>query len=107
LQDGTQVALNFQDTTCEYKCGNIKVDIDGFKGPFRIGQDYFYFAYTKNSIIARGEQDDPVSPFETDCNLENTAKDGGAGCAAGVIFNENINYLHCNNLSWDGPTKCK
>ncbi len=27
-------------------------------------------------------------------------------CAAWVIYNENLDYLHCNDLAWDGKTKC-
>ena len=26
---------------------------------------------------------------------------------AGVIYNGNMDYLHCNDLSWHGKTKCK
>lgn len=30
----------------------------------------------------------------------------GGGCTAWVIFNENMDYLHCDDLSWNGKTKC-
>lgn len=45
--------------------------------------------------------------FETYCNLSKPDKLNGYGCAAWVIYNENMDYLHCNDLSWDGKKKCK
>ena len=30
----------------------------------------------------------------------------GAGCAAWVLLNENLDYLHCADLSWNGKKKC-
>ena len=28
-------------------------------------------------------------------------------CTAWVLYNENMDYLHCDDLSWTGKTKCK
>ena len=31
----------------------------------------------------------------------------GNGCTAWVIINENMDYLHCSDLSWTGKHSCK
>ena len=41
--------------------------------------------------------------FENSC-LSDTGY--GWGCAAWVIENENMDYWHCDDLSWDGKHKC-
>lgn len=53
-------------------------------------------------MYSAGLAKDTENPF-SNCNKSNS----GAGCAAWVIYNENMDYLYCNNLSWDGKTTCK
>jgi hypothetical protein len=65
----------------------------------------FAFALTKGGIIPFGTQADTKYPFTSKCvNYTNSAD--RLGCAAWVIYNENMDYLHCDDLSWDGKTKC-
>jgi hypothetical protein len=80
-------------------CAVINVNTNGFKPPNKSGEDIFQFWMTPNSIIPTGLQGD--SEFDY-------CKRGidGYGCAAWVIYNENMDYLHCNDLSWEGKTKC-
>ncbi len=40
--------------------------------------------------------------FEDYCNKRNQVHLNGYGCTAWVIYNENMDYLHCNDLNWDG-----
>ena len=86
LADGTQVIIMLNSSTCTAAngCGNIKVDIDGLRG-----------------------QMDTVYPFIDYCNISKTTAANGRSCVAWVIQNENMDYLHCNDLSWNGKTKCK
>ena len=87
-------------------CGSVEVDINGFKKPNQDGVDYFVFWLTKYGIVPNGIASMPSSngnSFDLSC----AAADGsGHGCTAWAIYNENMDYLHCNNLSWSGPTKC-
>lgn len=49
---------------------------------------------------------DPLS-FEKYCNLSKPGNLNGYGCAALVIYNENMDYLYCDDLSWNGKKQCK
>ena len=87
-------------------CGSLEVDINGSKKPNQDGVDYFVFWLTESGIVPNGISSMPASSgnsFDVAC----AAADGsGHGCTAWAIYNENMDYLHCNNLSWSGPTKC-
>lgn len=45
--------------------------------------------------------------FKKYCDMSNKSNLNGYGCTAWVIYNENMDYTRCNNLSWDGKLKCK
>lgn len=81
----------------------IWVDVNGNKAPNQVGVDAFRFYIAKKGIIPAGTPDDSDNLFEDTCNLNGQ----GDGCAAWVIFNGNMDYRHCNGLSWGGKTKCK
>lgn len=85
-------------------CGDLGVDINGFKGPNQLGVDTFTFFITKSGIVPYGAQQSSVNTFDADCKNKTTQ---GFGCAAWVIYNENLDYLKCGaSLSWGGPTSC-
>lgn len=75
-----------------------------------LGVEVFTFAFTKKGFVPIGRQGTPsYGSFEQYCNPENasvSADAQGRGCAAWVIFNGNMDYLHCNDLSWSGKHKC-
>ena len=48
-----------------------------------------------------------VSSFENKCNMSKKTDANGYGCTAWVLQNENLDYLHCNDLSWDGKHSCR
>lgn len=55
-------------------------------------------------VVPHGLHDDTMYKFNTKC----LAKPGDSwGCTAWVIVNENMDYLHCNDLDWNGKTSCK
>ena len=84
-------------------CGNITVDINGRQKPNKNGKDRFGFWVTKTKIVPIGTKGAKYS-FNKYCNLETSEMNA---CAAWVLYNENMDYLHCTGLDWDGKTKCK
>ena len=113
LADGTLIVMhphvspdcsfNWGKGDLQNVCAMIWVDVNGNKTPNQVGLDTFRFYITKKGIIPSGTPDDIDNMFEESCNLNNS----GSGCAAWVIFNGNMDYLHCSGLSWDGKSKCK
>lgn len=87
-------------------CGNFDVDLNGPKPPNMLGKDMFSFYYTKNGFYPKGTQKDTTETFNGRC-LGKTGVQPGQGCTAWVIYNENMDYLHCTDLSWDGKYSCK
>lgn len=53
-----------------------------------------------------GTDSDSTNSFENSCNINTKSKLNGYGCTAWVIYNENMDYLRCNDLSWNGKIKC-
>lgn len=107
LSDGSSIA--FRGVGDNPSAGYLFVifyDINGEQGPNRWGRDLFEFALRAkdNKIIALGEGD-AEKWFKTRCY--GTGVGSGDHCTAWVIFNENMDYLHCKELSWNGPKSCK
>ena len=108
LTDGTLIMFNFNalKNNSDNFYAQIYVDINGFKGPNQLGRDFFYFYINPEKIVPGGakvlETIFPDQKFDENCIQQN-----GYACAAWVIYNENMDYLHCKNLSWDGKHSCK
>lgn len=109
LADGTQVMimLNIYDNSDINNFGNIKVDIDGYRGGYTFGKDVFIFDIKTTGIYPAGMKDDPNYQFKDFCNKSKSTDANGRACTAWVIFNENMDYLHCNDLDWSTKIKCK
>lgn len=120
LADGTTiVGLTVLSPTCELEygtskalknvCGEFMIDLNGSKPPNKTGEDVFLFYYTKYGVIPCGMSEITKSnrTFESMCNKSVSDKINGYACTAWVIFNENMDYLHCTDLSWSGKKKCK
>ena len=88
-------------------CGEIFVDLNGPKLPNKTGVDVFIFYYTNSSIFPMGSAEDLKRTFKDYCNVSKKDSLNGYGCSAWVIYNENMDYLHCNDLSWEDKTKCQ
>lgn len=84
--------------------GAMAVDINGAKGPNMFGKDMFSFRLNKRGIMPIGLQGDNYS-FPDSCNIE-SCSGNCEGCSSWVIYNDNMDYLHCSDLSWSGKTKC-
>lgn len=90
-------------------CFEIFVDVNGKSNPNTFGRDVFIFYWTKNGgILPAGSAQANSSHvnFST-CSPKNTGLYSGYGCAAWVLYMENMDYLHCEGLSWDGKKSCK
>lgn len=115
LADGTIIFVGARDVNCamvrgespalKEVCGIIDMDINGFNPPNQMGRDVFGFIITKSGIIPQGTQGDTFVKFDENCKNKSTAT--GWGCTAWVLYNGNMDYLHCNDLSWDGKKSCK
>lgn len=110
LNDGTSVWFYVNMDSMN---GNIKVDIDGKKGPFVFGKDVFIFDISSKGISPSGcrnttytENTGELTTFEEFCNIDKQSYANGQACAGWVIENDNMDYLHCSDLSWDGKHKC-
>ena len=90
-------------------CGDVWVDINGTKPPNTMDFDLFHFYIVKDGIIPTGSKNEEVwtETFENQCLGKNVYTSGNAHCTAWVIYNSNMDYLHCDDLSWDGKIKCK
>lgn len=116
LTDGTLILGQVYSTSCnpgsygntiqlQNVCALFFVDVNGYKNPNRWGEDTFMFWLTKYGFIPVGSVADTNASFVSECKDVSTAR--GLGCTAWVLQNENLDYLHCNNLDWTGPTKCQ
>jgi len=113
LQDGTSLIATFETGNCnnifgttqalQSVCGEYDIDINGDKGPNKVGRDYFRFLLTNYGIIPAGSLADTSYKFNTDCI---TGAASGYSCTAWAIYNENMEYLRCSTLSWGGATTC-
>lgn len=88
-------------------CGEMFVDVNGKTPPNATGKDVFMFYYTKFGVIPMGTAEETGFPFDTHCNLDKPGILNGYSCTAWVMTHENMEYLRCNDLSWNGKTKCR
>ncbi|MDR1327929.1 MAG: type II secretion system GspH family protein [Heliobacteriaceae bacterium] len=114
LNDGTLIRFVTRSADCSADygstkmlssvCASIDADINGFAPPNQWGRDIFGFNITKYGVVPNGTKDENISEFFDfgTCKISSY----GYGCTAWVIYNENMDYLHCDDLSWDGKTKC-
>jgi hypothetical protein len=98
LQDGISVLLQYTPSVVGIYVG-IYVDVDNFKGSNTYGKDVFIFHATDDKVVPEG--------MRTEAKGDALSAYCGRYCAAWVLANENMDYLHCNDLSWNGKTKCK
>ena len=108
LQDGALLYYYNIDSACDESgivCGSFYIDVNGYSKPNAKGKDLFEFYMTTKGIIPSGMPDSTMySTFATTCSDSKTMN--GNACAGWVIYNENMDYLHCDDLSWGGKTSC-
>ena len=88
--------------SCNPYCGDFWVVLPGGAKKI-IGVDVFNFYVTRKGII-------PNNHFDKYCNKNDgsdpNATMQGRGCTQWALYNDNMDYLHCDDLSWDGKHKC-
>ena len=67
--------------------------------------DIFSFSLTKGGFVPNGSEIGGDFGFSGYCKDKSLAL-SGLGCAAWVIYNENMDYLHCSDLACGVKTKC-
>ena len=90
-------------------CALIYIDINGPARPNVVGRDLFVFKLFKDGLRPGGSPMDTIwtESFENQCLAKNPMNNSGIWCTAWVLINENMDYLHCDDLSWDGKKTCK
>ena len=114
LNDNTILAVGYVNSDGDGYLDNTDFVIifpECIKRGCKMGVDIFYFKllYDKG-FVPTGSLSLPTNistPFEQACNRKSTNPYNGRACTAWVIFNENMDYLHCDDLSWSGKHKCK
>lgn len=94
--------------------GDLVVILPGCeKSVCKEGIDTFHFKvdYLKSRIVPFGSPAPALTSlnipqFETHCNINKNISLNGFGCTAWVVYNKNMDYLHCDDLSWNGKRKC-
>lgn len=106
LTDGSSIAFRGGESIAwEHVKFLIFYDINGDKGPNTWGKDLFEFSVLgNNSIRPSGNNEQQIS---SNCFSSNGTLKYGDTCAGWVIANENLDYLHCKGLKWNGPKSCK
>ncbi len=105
IADGTAIAIwaaQTCDTNPDTNCAVLFVDTNGKKKPNTTGRDAFWFRVKNNRIVPYGTTDEE---FQSCAYIDGTYP--SRSCTAWVLYNENLDYLHCKDLSWDGKKKCK
>ncbi len=84
--------------------GHISVILPGKDAT--LGKNRFFFVYNSKGVFPEGMKDATEDKFQN-CDAADTTISSGRGCTAWVIYNKNMDYLHCRDeLSWDGKHKC-
>lgn len=87
-------------------CGEIAIIFNPTNKKTFQGKDMFFFYLTKYGVVPMGTATDKHFPFTQNCNNNSKGTLNGYGCTAWIIQNENMDYLKCDNLSWDGKKTC-
>lgn len=115
LADGSSIAI----TVASGGSMNIQtmifyVDVNGLKGPNRIGQDLFeFYAYAPIYAGPMGFKPDMIYPagalgnsaLKPSCSIyADPLDDYGFGCTAWVYYMGNLDYKYVDDLNWSTKT---
>ena len=107
LADGTHIVASNYNSDIQYI--SIYVIFPG--KDIVLGKNRFYFYGLPHRVIPEGnyQYHSLGAGFYTNCKpYAQDSNAPGRGCAAWIIINENMDYLHCQDkLRWEGPTSCK
>ncbi len=90
--------------------GEFRIDVNGNKGPNTQGIDIFYFGTYLNdgNLALQAGNPEEHSDYEGiyACDKNSNISQNGHTCTGWILINDNMDYLHCSDLSWNGKTKC-
>ena len=95
LDDGSAILVYVSSSI------SILFDVNGAKEPNTLGRDTFGFSVNNGKVVPNG-----IPPGTYDFNAtcrsktQNDYNSGGTGCAAWVVYKGNMDYLHCDGLTW-------
>lgn len=101
LNDGASIMFRAGGDSTKKFYANIFYDIKGDAKPNRWGHDLFEFLIIGNKLLPGGSL---KNQEEEDQCLSSNAN--GYACAKWAIEKGNLDYLHCDNLTWNGKDKC-
>lgn len=105
LTDGTSIATYSSGGTLIPIYGQIYIDTNGTKPPNQWGKDLFLFYFYQNKLLPVGNNSNQGGlTFDNSCKDKSSST--GWSCAAWVLYNENMDYLHCSDLDWNVKLKC-
>ena len=109
LNKGVPDAPNVHHGSYISMCAGIYVDINGEQGPNVLDKDLFLFWLAIDGVVPSGGSKETVwtETFNEQCLGKKYQNNLSTRCASWVINNENMDYLHCDNLDWHGKTSCK
>lgn len=87
LNNGSFILFHWQKSNCDYtafvisRCGDIDVDVNGFKGPNTLGKDIFGVNLLESSVVPWG---DPRDSFGA-CSPSNPVMPG-TGCSFSRLY---------------------
>ena len=106
LQDGTHIQFGWFSGSR----GSIIAVLPVGSKDMISGKNLFYFKMDDKGLRPYGLKEEDInstSSFERGCDPAYVNVASGQGCAAWVIYNKNLDYLHCREeLSWDGKHSC-
>lgn len=97
LNDGTYMGIGYYLDSA--KSADVLVILPSSKKVI-LGKTKFYFKLRPNKVIPEGDNNICENCFKNQCY------NNGRYCTAWVIYNENMDYLKCDDLSWNGKHKC-
>ncbi len=100
LSDGSGIMFRAGGNNEQEFYADIFYDVNGEKAPNKWGHDLFEFLVIGDKLLPGGSLSGNV---EESC-LAPTGD--GFACAKWVIEKGNMEYLHCDDLSWTGKQKC-
>jgi len=90
--DGTGVSVNLPySSDTNHRCGNIWIDVNGFKTPNTFGRDLFLFSLGANGFYSGGDSHTIYNDLAVECDASQATKNG-YGCAAQVLQDGKMLY---------------
>ena len=103
LEDGGVVMTRGHEATSSIDI-IVYYDVNGANGPNQYGKDLFMFYIKKDNVFPTGMVGRYGGWYLFNSSCQKTSD--GAGCTAWVVYKGNMDYLHCDGLTWQSRS-CK